>query len=107
MSVRAFLPGGPQRVFLALYTLLAAPLSVTAAAPEPTAQHPIVIRAGRLLDVESGRMLSNQLIVVREGRIQLVGAADGPAAEVPADATSLDLSNQTVLPGLVDCHTHL
>ena len=73
-------------------------------AQELSAQHaPIAIRAGRLIDVESGRVSTDQVILVRDGRIQAVG----PNLKAPEDATLIDLSKQTVLPGLVDCHTHL
>jgi hypothetical protein len=79
-------------------------LSAQSVAPEPSAQHTtIAIRAGRLLDVESGRMSTDQVILVRDGRIQAVG----PNLKVPEDASLIDLSKQTVLPGLIDCHTHL
>ena len=79
-------------------------LSAQPVAPEPSAQHTtIAIRAGRLLDVESGRMSADQVILVRDGRIQAVG----PNLKVPEDASLIDLSKQTVLPGLIDCHTHL
>jgi imidazolonepropionase-like amidohydrolase len=74
------------------------------AAPASSAQHAtIAIRAGRLLDVESGRVSSEQVILVRDGRIQAVG----PNLKAPEDANLIDLSKQTVLPGLIDCHTHL
>ena len=58
------------------------------------------IRAGRLLDVVAGEELRDQLIVVRDDRIESVSPFD----EGPVD---LDLSNHTVLPGLIDCHAHL
>lgn len=66
-------------------------------------QNTTAIRAGKLLDVESGRVLTDQLILVRDGRIEGVGAD----LKIPADATLIDLSKSTVLPGLIDCHTHL
>jgi imidazolonepropionase-like amidohydrolase len=61
------------------------------------------IHAGHLIDTESGRVLDAQTIVVRDGIIADVGA--DPA--VPAGARSIDLSDYTVMPGLIDAHTHL
>ncbi len=93
----------PRFLHIALSSLiLLAGLSTAASAQQLTA-----IRAGKMLDVESGRLLTDQLILVREGRIQSVAPAGGESAQVPSGATLIDLSKQTVLPGLVDCHTHL
>ncbi len=62
-----------------------------------------VIKAGRLIDPETGRAAANQMIVVEGEKITAVGAN----LAVPKDATVVDLSSLTVLPGLVDSHTHL
>jgi imidazolonepropionase-like amidohydrolase len=62
-----------------------------------------VVRAGRLLDPRSGAVLLNAVIVVEAGRVKAVGLSPS----VPAGAREIDLSRFTVLPGLVDCHTHL
>ncbi len=98
----------PRKWVLIVTGALLAPWSAAgAAASDPATQHPVAIRAGKLVDVESGHILTNQLILVRDGKIQFVGAAEAATAQVPPDATTLDLSNETVLPGLVDCHTHL
>ena len=63
------------------------------------------IKAGQLVDVIGGKLLSNQVIVIQGDRILRVGAAvDEP---IPAGAEIIDLSGQTVLPGLIDMHDHL
>ena len=83
-------------------TLLAAALLAFAALPGARADV-TVIRAGQLIDTESGRVLDHQTIVVRDGLVEAVG----PSVPVPAGAKVVDLSDYTVLPGLIDMHTHL
>ena len=61
------------------------------------------IRAGRLVDPETGRAATNQVILVEGEKITAVGAS----LAIPAGASTIDLSDLTVLPGLVDSHTHL
>jgi imidazolonepropionase-like amidohydrolase len=65
----------------------------------------VAIRAGRLFDSKSGSMLSNQVVLIRGDRITAVG----PAAQIPipSEVRVIDLSRQTVLPGLIDLHTHM
>jgi imidazolonepropionase-like amidohydrolase len=72
---------------------------------KPMAQPLTVIRAGTLLDGKSDKPRHDQIIVVRGNRIESV--ADSASAKVPAGATVVDLSQQTVLPGLIDSHTHI
>jgi len=62
-----------------------------------------VIRPGHVLDVRTGKMMENQAIVIEGDKIVSVG----PASSAPAGATTIDLPNATVLPGLIDAHTHL
>src|SRR5215510_1333567 len=65
----------------------------------------VAVRAGRLFDSASGQMLTNQVLVLQGDRLSEVG----PAAQVkiPNDAQVIDLSQATVLPGLIDAHTHM
>jgi imidazolonepropionase-like amidohydrolase len=74
-----------------------------AEAPASAAASVTAIRAGRFIDVQAGRVLSNQVIVVRGTKIEAVGAD----VAIPTGANVIDLSKMTVLPGLIDCHTHL
>jgi imidazolonepropionase-like amidohydrolase len=67
----------------------------------------VFIKAGRLLDVRSGRVLENQGILIENERIKAVGPFDARLALVPPSARIIDLSRATVLPGLSDCHTHV
>ena len=62
-----------------------------------------VVRAGRLVEPDSGTVLTDQVIVVADGKIQAVGKG----LAVPPGAKVIDLSDKTVLPGFIDCHTHL
>jgi imidazolonepropionase-like amidohydrolase len=63
----------------------------------------VVIKAGRLVDPETGTAARDQIIVIEAGKIKAVGAG----LKIPAGARVIDLSGSTVLPGLFDCHTHM
>jgi len=78
-------------------------LSIFCYAQSPAAQKTTVIHAGHLLNVRSGATLSSQTIVIQGDKVVSVGAD----AQAPAGATVIDLPNATVLPGLIDAHTHL
>ena len=87
--------------------VLAIVLMLIGAAAVGTAQTPlrrVVVKAGRLLDVKSGQIGRDQVIVIENDKIVSVGAAKDANT---AGATVVDLSQATVLPGMIDAHTHL
>jgi len=65
----------------------------------------VIIHAGHVLDVKTGKLLSDQTLVIEDGKI--VSAGDSVTAKTPANTVRIDLPNATVLPGLIDAHTHL
>jgi len=91
-----------HRVSALLLTLILAPGLLLAQSPP---KETVLIKAGKLVDVRSGRVLTDQAILIEGDRIQQVGPAQ--SIQVPAGARVIDLSNATILPGLIDCHTHL
>jgi len=61
------------------------------------------VRAGRLIDPDSGTVLTDQIVLIDGDKIQAVGKN----LNIPAGARIIDLPDKTVLPGLIDCHTHV
>ena len=76
------------------------------AAAEPAPARPpriVAVRAGRLIDGRGGAPIRDAVILIQGDRITAVG----PGLAIPAGAEIVDLSKKTVLPGLIDCHTHI
>ncbi len=95
-----------QFAVVALITLLQVVGAAQQPAPTPlrsSAGTAYVIRAGRLIDPETGTAGANQMISVKDGRIVAIGAN----VAAPEGAEIIDLSQYSVLPGLVDAHNHL
>jgi imidazolonepropionase-like amidohydrolase len=87
-------------MFTAMFTAL-----VGAQQPAPPSAQVTVIRAGTLIDGKSDKPRRDQVILTRGNRIESV--SDAASAKIPAGATVIDLSKETVLPGLIDSHTHI
>src|SRR5215218_8290689 len=92
-----------RRVLLSLALALAGLLTGARAQSAP-ASDVTAVRAGHMLDVESGRLVEDAVILISNGRV--TGA--GPGLPVPPGAQVIDLGRgATLLPGLIDAHTHL
>jgi imidazolonepropionase-like amidohydrolase len=90
-----------------LFVLAACLTHGAGAGQMPPPQAPVLIKAGRLLDVRTGVYRTDQGILVARERIRQVGAFEAVRAAAPADAVVIDLGRFAVLPGLIDCHAHL
>jgi imidazolonepropionase-like amidohydrolase len=67
----------------------------------------IVVKAGKLLDIRKGSYIENAAVRIEGDRIKEVGSFVDIEPHAPKDAKFIDLSHSTVLPGLIDCHTHI
>jgi imidazolonepropionase-like amidohydrolase len=91
-----------RKRFAFFLVLFLTTLSVFASAQSPAAKV-VAIKCGRVLDVRTGNYLNNAFLLIEGGNIVAIGTD----VKVPAGAQVIDLSRLTVLPGLIDCHTHL
>src|SRR5467141_4729740 len=90
-----------KRYFAALVLFACALATAQTSSPD----HWVAIRAGRLFDTKAAKLVSNQVVLIHGDRITEVGPAEH--VKVPAGAEVVDLSQATVLPGLIDAHTHV
>jgi imidazolonepropionase-like amidohydrolase len=92
-----------MRISLVLAVLLFAAEQVAAEAPASNT----FVKAGRLLDPRTGNVLSPAAVLIEADKIKEVGPPSQVAARVPNGVKTIDLGSATLLPGLIDSHTHL
>src|SRR6185295_15746150 len=92
-----------RRIAALILILVAVSASLFAQTPP---KQTVLIKAGRLIDVRNGRVLNDQAILIESDRVKEVGPANQLASKA-AGARVVDLSGATVLPGMIDCHTHI
>jgi imidazolonepropionase-like amidohydrolase len=93
-----------------LVPFLAAPFLALVSTGRLTAQSPspvILLKAGRLLDPRTGNVISPAAVLIEDGKIKEVGSPSRVQANAPAGVTTIDLGSATLLPGLIDGHSHL
>ncbi len=73
----------------------------------PKSPQVILLKAARLLDPAAGVVREKQAVLIEGEKVKAVGAAEELAKGLPADARVIDLGDVTLLPGLIDCHTHI
>jgi imidazolonepropionase-like amidohydrolase len=96
-----------QTAISVLVTALLTSTAVTEAQEIGKPPKTTVIKAGRLIDVRIGRVLIDRAILVEGERIKSIGDPGEILNSAPKDAVLIDLSKATVIPGLIDCHTHV
>src|SRR5262247_734642 len=78
-------------------------LSPAPSQSQQPAKRVVAVKAARALDARTGAMIDNAVIIIEGDRVKTIGAK----ATIPAEVEVIDLGSKTVLPGLIDCHTHL
>jgi imidazolonepropionase-like amidohydrolase len=96
-------PSLPKRILVLILLLCSA---LVCAQPAPQSKS-ILLKAGRILDVRTGKYVAGAGVLVENGRIKEVGPLAQVQPHAAKDALIIDLGTATLLPGLVDCHAHL
>jgi imidazolonepropionase-like amidohydrolase len=96
-----------MRPFVLLCAFVLSAVATVSQESKPAAPTGIAVHAGKILDVRTGNYASDQIIWIEGGKIKAIGKAADISKQLPAGTKTIDLSSATVLPGLIDCHTHL
>ena len=105
MMARSSFVSGAMRSRLASLVALVLPLQLAVAQSPARPQPPrrVAVKAARMVDTEKGTVVNNAVILIQGDTITAVGSG----LAIPAGSEVVDLGNQTILPGLLDMHTHV
>lgn len=95
------------RAFVPLLILACLPTAVTQSQSGKNSSASTVVKSAKLLDVRKGTYVENAAIWIEHDRIKEVGRASEILLHAPKDSRVIDLGHATLLPGLIDCHTHI
>ena len=99
-----------KRVWLAFFFSVFASPFLAAESPTPTPTPPpalILIKAAHWVDPVAGVVRENQALLIEGDKVKQAGAALDVAKAAPLEVRVIDLGNTTILPGFIDCHTHV
>ena len=96
-----------SRTLIALFCAICPALASSQSQIRNQAPGSVLVKAGRLLDVRRGSYIESAAVWIEDKRIKEVGRASQIQTHVPKDTKMVDLGNVTLLPGLIDCHTHI
>src|ERR1700722_4785811 len=99
--------GSRMKSWVRLIAMICAVTGFCAGQTKNSTPASIAIRAGKVLDVRTGNYATDQIIWIDGDRIKAIGNASDISSKLPPATKIIDLSQSTVLPGLIDCHTHL
>jgi len=102
-----FVPMKTQALVAVITLCLASVRIFSQTQPDAKPAAAIVVKAVRILDVRKGSYIENAAIWIDGERVKEVGRAAEVQTHAPKDAKVIDLGQATVLPGLIDCHTHI
>ena len=101
--------GSPGGAVVGVFSIvMAACVPIFAGSQEPLeSPPPLVVKAARVLAVSKGVYIENAAVWIEGERVKEVGPASRVESDAPSNANRIDLGQATVLPGLIDCHTHI
>src|SRR5437588_1718507 len=106
-AARNFFPNREAPVGIRTFLVLAVLLFVAGQAAAEVPASNTLVKAGRLVDPRTGNVISPAAVLIENGKIKEVGPLSQVQTHTPGDVKTIDVGSATLLPGLIDSHTHL